>query len=65
MTTGYNYLVSDDTDDIDWLPPVYTFLHRLQLCTGPGFMFYFKGRLPHGSAITICWREPGHVSRDL
>lgn len=54
MTTGYNYLVSDDTDDIDWLPPVYTFLHRLQLCTGPGFMFYFKGRLPHGSAITIC-----------
>ena len=33
MTTGYNYLVSDDTDDIDWLPPVYTFLNYP--CTKP------------------------------
>ena len=46
MTTGYNYLVSDDTDDIDWLPPVHTFLNCLELGTaGRRFMFYFKGRV--------------------
>ena len=35
-------------------------LHR-----GRGLCFISKGGLPHGSAITICQREPGHVSRDL